>query len=99
MRVKENVERKARKNCMLILYSCREGQHSKQNRISCTRKTARRYGIKWSFLGCRVFCYRLYALEYCKSEKSPFGTIAKKPDNLRGVSAFAVRSLYDITKG
>ena len=51
------------------------------------------------FLAAEYFVIVFTPLNIASPKKALFATIAKKPDNLKGVSGFAVRSLYDITKG
>ena len=51
------------------------------------------------FLAAEYFVIVFTPLNIASPKKALFATIAKKPDNLKGVFGFAVRSLYDITKG
>ena len=50
------------------------------------------------FLAAEYFVIVFTPLNIASPKKALFATIAKKPDNLKGVSVsgFAVRSLYDI---
>ena len=51
------------------------------------------------FLAAEYFVIVFTPLNIASPKKPFLQQLQKKPDNLRGVSGFAVRSLYDITKG